>query len=383
MPKKMDFEAKYKAANAPPFDQGDEMWKRPRRDIELKEVGRAFYRHQPPRGRPGYNREDIAFRNASWFLESKFARGIYEADFGLYSWEDKVQGMSEIPPGIQLDGSNIEYNTRLVKKAAKFFGASEVGICKLDRRWIYTQGFDLFRRNAFLIDLPDEYEYVINIAIAMSYEHYRYAPTFFAGAGTGVGYSEMAFTTGLLAQFLRQLGYKAIPCGNDTGLSIPLAMQAGLGDIGRNGLLITPKYGARVRLCKIFTNLPLVCDEPIEFGVTEFCEVCQKCADNCPGRAISHDKRSTEPLNISSAGGTLKWFVDGEKCFAFMGKNGNDCGTCVRVCPFNKPDGLLHDSSRWVIEKFPILNRLFVKADDLFGYGKQGDAATFWQEAAF
>ena len=384
MPRKCDFEAKYSAQGVQPFNQGDEMWKRPRRDIEMKEVGKAFYKHQLPQGRPGYNRQDIAFRNAGWFLESKFARGIYESNFGLYSWDDKVQGMSELPKGLKFDPKDLAYNTRMVKKVATFFGAALVGICKLDRRWIYSKGFDLSTRQEFDIDIPDDYGYVITMAVAMDYEHYQYAPTHIAGASTGVGYSQMAFVAGLVGQFLRQLGYKAIPSGNDTALSIPCAMHAGLGEIGRSGLLVTPKYGSRVRLCKVFTDLPLLCDEPIEFGVTEFCEVCEKCADNCPGRAILYGGRTTEPCNISNAsGGALKWYVDQERCFAFAAKNTVECGNCIRVCPFNKPEGWLHDASRWVIERLPAFDRLFVKADDLFRYGKQEDISTFWEREAY
>jgi reductive dehalogenase len=380
MPRRMDFEVKYKAGDAAPFDQANEMWKRPRRDPKLREVGRQFYKHQLPQGRPGYNREDIGFRNAGWFLESKFARGIYESDFGLYSWEDKIQGMSELPRDLEFDASSPEYNTKLVKKAAKFYGASLVGICKLDRRWIYTKGFDLVRRKEFDIKIPDEYEYVINMAIEMSYEHYKYTPTHIAGAGTGVGYSLMAFTAGLMGQFLRQLGQKAIPTGNDTAMSIPYAIQAGLGELGRNGMLVTRPYGGRVRLCKVFTNLPLKCDDPIDFGVTEFCEICRKCADNCPGQAINHGERTTEPINISNAGGTLKWPVDGERCFTFSAKNTVDCGNCIRACPFNKPAGLLHDCSRWVIEHLPIFDRSFLWADDILRYDKQYNPADFWYE---
>ena len=72
----------------------------------------------------------------------------------------------------------------------------------------------------------------------------------------------------ILAEFIRILGYKAIPMGNDTSLSIPLAIDAGLGELGRHGLLITPEYGPCVRLCKVFTDLPLEPDKPIQFGVT-------------------------------------------------------------------------------------------------------------------
>ncbi|MDY7037334.1 MAG: reductive dehalogenase [Thermodesulfobacteriota bacterium] len=379
MPREMDFEAKYRARDVGLFDQKNEMFKRARWDPELKQAGKDFYGVINPKGKAGYRHEDISLRNAGWFLEMAYARGVIHSNFGLYSWEDKIQGMSELPEGVKFDSKNRAFNTRIVKKAAKLYGADMVGICKLDRRWIYRKGYDFIKRTEYEIDIPDEYRYVINMAVSMDYEHYKYAPSFSSGGSTGLGYSKMAFTTGLTAQFVRQLGYKAIPSGNDTAISVPYAIQAGLGELGRNGFLITPKFGPRVRLCKIFTDLPLVCDKPMEFGVTEFCDVCKKCAKHCPGQAISYSHRTLEPLNICNSGGTLKWYVDAEKCFKFWAKNGCECGNCIRVCAFNKPDGTLHNISRWFIDKFPRLDNLYVKADDLFGYGKQAELSTFWE----
>ncbi|MFH1349641.1 MAG: reductive dehalogenase [Pseudomonadota bacterium] len=378
MPRKMDFERKYIAGDAQPIHQKNEMFKRVRWDPELKQAGRDFYGVINPKDRAGYRHEDISLRNAGWFMEMVYGRGVITSNFGLFSWEDKVQGMSELPKGLKFDSKYPSYNTRLVKKAAKLYGAGMVGICKLDRRWIYTKGFDLIQRNEYDIHIPDEYQYVINMAVSMDYSYYKYAPTFSSGGSTGLGYSKMAFTAGLTAQFLRQLGYKAIPSGNDTAMSVPYAIQAGLGELGRNGFLITPKFGPRVRLCKIFTDLPLVCDDPMEFGATEFCDVCEKCAKHCPGQAISYGPRTVEPLNISNAGGSLKWYVDAEKCFRFWAKNGCECGNCIRVCAFNKPRGILHDISRWFIERIPQLDPIYVRADDLFGYGKQADLEDFW-----
>ena len=86
------------------------------------------------------------------------------------------------------------------------------------------------------------------------------SPAFRAGVATGVGYSRMAYAISCLAEFIRHLGYAAIPMGNDTALSIPLAVDSGLGELGRNGLLVTPQYGPCVRICKVFTDLPLATD---------------------------------------------------------------------------------------------------------------------------
>jgi reductive dehalogenase len=182
----------------------------------------------------------------------------------------------------------------------------------------------------------------------------------------------------LLATFIRGLGYQAIPCGNDTALSIPLAMAAGLGEGSRMGLLITEKYGPRVRLCKVFTNLPLQVDSYRPFGVLEFCKTCKKCATHCPSQAIPDGEMKTEGPNISNQSGVLKWYVDAEKCFSFWAKNRMDCSICIRVCPFNKGEGLIHNAIRTVIKRTTLLNTLFKQMDSFFGYDKIVPAKKFW-----
>ena len=243
MPRRMAFEEHYQAGKAGLFDQKYDMFKRVRWEPELKDVARGFYGKIQPQDKPGYRLEDIALRNAGWYLEMGFARGVISGNYGLYSWEDKVVGMNEMPEGLKLSPDDPRHNARIVKKAAKLYGASGVGISKLDRRWIYSKGYNLVAREEYEINIPDEYQYVITMAVPMEYDFYRYAPTFSAGGSTGEGYSKMAYTGGLMGQFIRQLGYKAIPSGNDTAMSVPYALQAGLGELGRNGILITRKLG--------------------------------------------------------------------------------------------------------------------------------------------
>ena len=70
----------------------------------------------------------------------------------------------------------------------------------------------------------------------------------------------------------------AVASMNDSALAIPLAVQAGLGEVGRHSLLITREYGPRLRLGKSFTDMPLEIDEPVRLGVKEFCDICQRCS---------------------------------------------------------------------------------------------------------
>jgi epoxyqueuosine reductase len=69
-------------------------------------------------------------------------------------------------------------------------------------------------------------------------------------------------------------------------LQIPITMQAGPGEQGRNGLLITPEFGPRVKIGSLVTDLPMVADLPINFGVTKFCITCEQCARMCPAQAL-------------------------------------------------------------------------------------------------
>ena len=91
----------------------------------------------------------------------------------------------------------------------------------------------------------------------------RTVPSALAGAATGLGYAHDVMVLLSVSQYIRNLGYSAVPTMNDTALAIPYAIKAGLGEYGRHGLVITPEFGPRVRFGKIFTDLPLVRNPPI------------------------------------------------------------------------------------------------------------------------
>ncbi|MDJ0753626.1 MAG: reductive dehalogenase [Ardenticatenaceae bacterium] len=232
--------------------------------------------------------------------------------------------------------------------------------------------------------IPETMKTVIVLAFEMDYDSIEAAPTVLGDAGTMDGYSKMAITAGSLAQFIRGLGYNAIPCGNNTGISVPQAIEAGLGEGGRNGILITPKYGPRVRLAKVITDLPMAYDKPIRFGVEEFCEVCKKCATHCPTQAISYGPKTMEPTTISTNPGVLKWSVNAEDCYLGWTANASGCGMCIRVCPFNKPEGWLHEATRIMIgAQSGALDQILVKLDDASGYGTKDPKFKFWESDNF
>ncbi|MEX0283651.1 MAG: reductive dehalogenase domain-containing protein, partial [Paracoccaceae bacterium] len=156
------------------------------------------------------------------------------------------------------------------------------------------------------------------------------------GAATGREYSHEAAVVMQVAAYIRNLGYEAVPSMNDTGLVIPYAVKAGLGEYARNQMVITPDFGPRLRFSKIFTNLPLEFDTPQPLGVRAFCDICTKCADACPVKALPYGPPSTDTANVSAIKGVKKWTSDAEKCFGFWAKLASDCAICMRVCPFNR-----------------------------------------------
>lgn len=362
------------------FDQKNEMFKRSLWDEKMLPHGMRFYREVKFQEKMGYRKIDYSFRNASWNLEWGAGFGNSRSNSGLYSWEgvnDRIRHYVKSGDPVK---ASPEQMSRNIKRTARYFGADLVGICQVHPNWVYSHEFNTITREHYPMELPEGCHNVVVLAIAMDYEGVQMSPTPVGGGIVGFGYSMMAFVANLMATFIRGLGYRAIPSGNDTALSVPLAMAAGLGEMGRLGFLITEKFGPRVRLCKIFTDLPLSYDTYRPFGVKEFCEVCKKCATKCPGQAIPHGDMTTEGHNISNQSGILKWYVNAEKCFAFWAKNRSDCANCIRVCPFNKPSGVIHDLSRAIIRKTPLLNRFLLRIDDILGYDKPFPVEKFWED---
>ncbi|UOY08289.1 reductive dehalogenase [Muricauda sp. SCSIO 64092] len=288
---------------------------------------------------------------------------------------------------------SLEEAKKYVKRAALFLGADEVGIAPYDERWVYTKQFDV---ESVLLDgvapedapheeikFPFEVKSVIAFTFEMDYDALR-AQGGLSDASAALEYSHMTEVSHKVAVFLNQLGYKAIPAGNDVGVSIPIAIQAGLGEISRMGTLISEKHGSRVRLAKVFTDLELPPDKPISFGVQDFCVKCKKCAEACPSNAISlEDEPSLNPEfnSISSNPGVKKWYQNNERCFSQWEKMGVACGVCLTVCPYNKIDNWVHFLSEMVVSA-PVGRDIARQLDDAFGYGKLGPqyVDAFWNK---
>ena len=341
---------------------------------------------------PNQTRLDWAFMAAAWKWAGSREAYLWEGGGGMMSGGPLMEMGPWDPADIDMTW---EEASLAVRHAAFFYGASLAGIAELNRLWLYSDSHspspedrgraipvldedDRFEKTDDARYIPASMNRVVVLAFEEDYFAIANSPGRLASAATGDGYSRMAVTASSLAEFIRALGYRALPAGNGVGLSIPMAIDAGLGQLGRMGLLMTPRYGPRVRIAKVITDMPLVPNAPIDFGVTEFCEVCMLCADDCPSGTVTKGPRTWEGKSISNNPGALKWYAEPEKCYDF---NGFSCSNCKRVCPFNKPNNSwLHRMIRQAINgRIMTADRVMVGLDQASGYGQQAEARDFWE----
>ena len=296
----------------------------------------ASYRMEAaPRRGDGFTQRDFALRNASWLISDVMTdrhadQGRREGFQAPISYDTPVA-----PEQVAIDDPVAMSNE--IKRVSKFFGADLCGITDMDERWLYASRVDTRDLSETANELPAGMTSVIVLGHEMDGELVATYPSALAGAATGREYSHEASVVMQLAAYIRNLGYDAVASMNDTGLVIPYAVKAGLGEYARNQLVITTEFGPRLRFSKIFTNMPLGHDRPEPKGVKAFCDICTKCADACPVKALPFGAPEVGGNNVSTIKGVRKWTSDAEKCFSFWAKTSTDCAICMRVCPFNRP----------------------------------------------
>ncbi len=335
---------------------------------------------------PGYTLVDYSLQNAGWTSY----RGAGKT---LFSWQPL--GVSSPIPQIGPWTGTPEEAAVIVKKAARVFGAADVGVAATNPLWFYnTLGLKktpLTFSSAITSPvqtpeetvIPSSFKSLIVLVVPVDLQMMQFTPSALGEAAVGVGYSRMAEVASKTAEFIRGIGYQAIPMGNDTGLSVPMAIDAGLGEQGRTGFLVHPVLGTCLRIAKVLTDLPIEPDKRMTFGVHEFCKTCKKCARECPSGAIPLDNDYNQPIRPSNNPGPKKWYVDVWKCHCFWTENGTDCGACMRTCPYSKPQTWMHDVVKGMTATVGILDPVFIKLDDMMGYGtyyNPDDAARFWKE---
>jgi len=135
------------------------------------------------------------------------------------------------------------------------------------------------------------------------------------------------------------------------------AFLAGLGWIGRNSLLLTPKFGSYVFLGELLTDLELEPDEPLE---GDPCAQCYQCVQACPTHAL-RPERSVDARRCLSY-----WTIEHrgpipEELRPLLGERIFGCDSCQVACPLNaqpSPAAFTYAQDA-VIEAYPDLLEAF------------------------
>jgi len=296
--------------------------------------------------------------------ESKFYHPeIFSASKAVFDLVKGLQSHTNGDVSSEIVQGASGYFSSFIKGIISKMGSHSVGITESKDYHFYSfrgrefnYGDTVKNKHKFAIAFTVEMDRELNMTAPL-------APTLFESANQ---YYNSASIAVQVAKMIRDMGYAArAHIDGDYELICPLvAKDAGLGEIGRMGLLMTPNLGPRVRIAVVTTDLPLIADKRFsDSSVINFCELCKKCADTCPGKAIPFGNREDEK-NLE------RWKINSEACFNYWCTVGTDCGRCMAVCPYSHPDNIMHSLTRALIKRNVLFRRLAVKLDD-FLYGRK------------
>jgi ferredoxin len=286
----------------------------PRRDKDV-----AFFSREYPLENMGV--EESA--SAAWAREIR--RGHSTAAQELYTKHDLamepivewIKESADLQPTGTPTGEDV---TEKIRQKARELGYGEVGFTRFDRHYVYQS-----RKSMLKPGLPN----AICLALEQEYIPTQTIPSLDAEAVHGGTYELQGPLTMELTDYIRSLGYRAQVSGPSLhyGPMIPMFVEAGLGQLGANGQLLSPHFGSRARLQIILTDAEVSYDQPIDYGIHQFCQVCQVCVNRCPGRALMPEKvwyRGVEKNKLVF-----------KRCRPVMA-NYLGCGVCIKVCPIQR-----------------------------------------------
>ena len=210
-----------------------------------------------------------------------------------------------------------------LEEFARSLGVSQIGYTKVDRDMIFC-------------DRGILYENAIVFMIEMKKDAIQTAPSKTAIKEIFRTYNELGVIVNKVSDHLRKLGYNAMAgpaVGGDISY-VPLAQKAGLGVIGKHGVLISDQdFGPSLRIAAVYTdieNLPFAEDNP-HMWVKDFCQSCNKCVRQCPANAIY------EKNILVNGNPDTQTSIDNTKC-AVPFANDYGCTVCVKECTFFNND---------------------------------------------
>lgn len=210
-----------------------------------------------------------------------------------------------------------------LEEYARTLGVSKIGYTKVDRDMIF-------------LDSGILYDNAIVFIIEMRKEAIETAPSKTAIKEIFRTYNELGIIVNKISDYLRKSGYNAMAgpaVGGDVSY-VPLAQKAGLGIIGKHGVLISDQnFGPSLRIAAVYTdieNLPISDHNP-HMWVKDFCKTCNRCVRVCPANAIYRENI------IVNGNPDTQTSIDNTKC-AVPFANNYGCTVCIKECTFFNND---------------------------------------------
>lgn len=344
------------------FDERDHMFARNALQ-DSKDNYEEYYRNNPDKlehDKKMHAKEELDHPSQLYF--DKYHSPICEAAF---TYLDRVRFASEGPVKEERADVTPEKLTDTLKQMCTLYGAVDVGISKIKPWQFYSHKGR--RAEGWGKRIDREHKYAISIVVKMEPDLIKKGPSVSAIIESSHQYVEAGKIANIAAHYLRALGFNAFANvdGNYETLCVPIAIDSGVGVLSRMGLLMHPVYGPCVRISTVTTDAELITDKASDLThMDDFCRICKKCADNCPTKSVPS---GDEPEGLR---GFRHWHIDQEKCFTFWKSIGTDCGFCIAVCPYTKPNTFFHTLVRFFISRNPFNRRIALFFDDLL-YGRE------------
>ncbi len=280
-------------------------------------------------------------------------------------------GLPLEPTGIGGDLSDPAKNSQAVKSLGYFMGADFVGICRAEP-WMF------YSHDGQGNEIDTYHKYVVVMLIDQGHETMEGASgdDWISGSQSMRGYMRGAEIAGIMAAHCRRMGYSSRAHTNSDSqiLHNPAILMSGLGEISRIGdTLLNPFIGPRSKSVLFSTDLALAIDLPIDAGVQQFCEACNKCARECPCNAIPFGPKVM-------FNGYETWRMDAVKCTSYRITNekGSFCGRCMKMCPWNTEGLATHRAVMWLARKFPMTHGWIARMDDRLLNGSRNLVKRWW-----
>lgn len=251
-----------------------------------------------------------------------------------------------------------------IKAFAMYLGAAKVGMAKFRQDWVYSNFAHPYTPQPYGKPVELHYDNIICLAKPMNPAIVRTGQSIAQNVESNWTTANASLMAIVIAHFIRCLGWQARALTQDNMpiLLVPALVDTGIGEQGRHSIAVTKEFGGRFYAAAVVTDLPLALDKPVDFGLQDFCEKCQICAEICPGRAITFGGREV-------VRGIRKWQMDGDKCRRVMERRDLICCLCQAVCPWNHTSHWLHNTVRDLNQSFPLLRKFFIQGEKAF-YGK-------------